>query len=270
VAPAIGRDGTVYTVSRTHFNSRYGYLVAVNADLSPRWTSTLRERLADGCGVPASAGGVLPPNGAAGGCRSGARLGVNPITNRLGDGEVNDLSSSSPVAAPDGSILYGAYSRYNYSRGHLMKFDANGRYLAAYSFGWDTTPGVRANGASYSIVVKDNHYDGVGSYCGGCAPEALEGQYFLTQLRGDTLTPEWQFPNPNGYEWCINAPAIDRNGDVFGIAEDGFLYAIRSDGTLRKSLFLEEPLGAAYTPLAIDAEGRLYAQNAGHFFVAGR
>jgi len=58
--------------------------------------------------------------------------------------------------------------------------------------------------------------------------------------------------------------------DVFGIAEDGFLYAISSDGTLRKSLFLEQPLGAAYTPLAIDAEGRLYAQNAGHFFVAGR
>lgn len=270
VGPVIGHDGTVYTVSRAHFNARYGSLVAVNADLSPRFTSTLRERFADGCGVPASGGGVLPPNGAAGGCRSGSRLGVNPLTNRLGDGEVTDLSSSSPVVAPDGSILYGAFSRYNYSRGHLMKFDANGRYLAAYDFGWDTTPAVRATGAGYSIVVKDNHYGGVGSYCGSCAADPLEGQYFVTQLRGDTLAPDWHFLNPNGFEWCINAPALDRNGDVFGIAEDGFLYAIRSDGTLRRSVFLERPLGSAYTPLSIDAEGRLYAQNAGHFFVAGR
>ena len=270
VAPVIGHDGTVFTVSRAHFNSRYGYLVAVNADLSRRWTSTLRERFDDGCGVPASGGGVLPPSGAAGGCRSGSRLGVNPLTNRLGDGEVNDLSSSSPVVAPDGSILYGAYSRYNYSRGHLMKFGANGGYLASYSFGWDTTPAARGSAADYSVVIKDNHYDGVGSYCGSCASDGLVGQYFVTQLRGDTLAAEWRFQNPNRDEWCINAPALDRNGDVFGIAEDGFLYAIGSDGTLRNSLFLEQPLGAAYTPLAIDAEGRLYAQNAGHFFVAGR
>lgn len=29
VAPAVAADGTIYTVSRAHSNSRYGYLVAV-------------------------------------------------------------------------------------------------------------------------------------------------------------------------------------------------------------------------------------------------
>jgi hypothetical protein len=270
VAPVVSPDGTIYTVSRAHFSARYGYLVAVNSDLTPRWAASLRERFSDGCGVPASAGGVLPPNGAPGGCRNGAPLGVDPTTNRLGGGEVTDLSSSSPVVAPDGSILYGAYSRYNYSRGHTMKFSPSGRFVTAYDFGWDTTPAVFGTSANYSIVVKDNHYDGVGSYCATCAADPLEDQYFVTRLHGDTLRPEWHFGNPNGDEWCINAPALDRNGDVYGIAEDGFLYAISANGALRKSVLLEAPLGAAYTPLAIDAQGRLYAQNAGHFFVAGR
>ncbi len=273
VAPAIAPDGTIYTVSRGHFTSRYGYLVAVNPNLTPRWAASLRERLSDGCGVPESAGGVLPPNGVSGGCRPGSRLGVDPTTNRLGSGEVNDLSSSSPVVAPDGSILYGAYSRYNYSRGHLMKFGPSGQFVVAYDFGWDTTPAVTGTAAGYSIVIKDNHYDGVGSYCSNgqfCPPNDWADSYYVTRLRGDNLTPEWRFANPNTDEWCINAPALDRNGDVFGIAEDGLLYAIAANGTLRKSLFLEQPLGAAYTPLAIDGQGRLYAQNAGHFFVAGR
>ena len=29
------------------------------------------------------------------------------------------------------------------------------------------------------------------------------------------------------------------------------------------------PLGAAYTPLAIDAQGRVYAQTGGHLFAVG-
>jgi len=63
VIPAIGRDGTVYTMSRAHLNDRYSYLVAVNADLSPRWSASLRGILRDGCGV------LVPPNGTPGGCR---------------------------------------------------------------------------------------------------------------------------------------------------------------------------------------------------------
>ena len=53
-------DGTIYTVSRTHLNSRWGWIVAVNPDLTPKWATSLRNRFHDGCNV------LLPPNGTAG------------------------------------------------------------------------------------------------------------------------------------------------------------------------------------------------------------
>ena len=67
-APAVAPDGTIYVVTRAHFNSRYAYLVAVNPDLTPRWDASLRDRFDDGCGVPHSLGGQLEPDGAPGGC----------------------------------------------------------------------------------------------------------------------------------------------------------------------------------------------------------
>src|SRR5262249_39705306 len=57
VTPAIGPDGTVVTVSVAAFHPRYTYVVAVHADLTPKWTTSLRGILADGCGdlVPTDA-----------------------------------------------------------------------------------------------------------------------------------------------------------------------------------------------------------------------
>ncbi|MGZ5432474.1 MAG: hypothetical protein ACXWH7_06055, partial [Thermoanaerobaculia bacterium] len=136
VAPAVGGDGTIYTVARAHLNSRWGWLVAVNADLSPKWAASLRNRFNDGCNV------LIPPNGAPGGCRAGATTGVDPADNQPGSGAVNDNSTSSPVVAPDGTIYYGAYSRYNHSQGHMMRFSAAGEFLQAYPFGWDVTPAL--------------------------------------------------------------------------------------------------------------------------------
>src|SRR5205085_236723 len=154
VAPAVAPDGTIYTISRAHFNSYYSYVVAVNPDLSPKWIVSLRDRLQDGCGTS-----TLPPNGSPGGCRAGAPFGVDPSTNQLPAGRVVDDASSSPVIAPDGSVLYGAYTRYNYARGHLMKFGPNGSFLGAYDFGWDTTPAVYPHDGTYSVILKDNHYE---------------------------------------------------------------------------------------------------------------
>ncbi|HLJ74726.1 MAG TPA: hypothetical protein VKU62_09085, partial [Thermoanaerobaculia bacterium] len=150
VAPAIASDGTIYTVSRAQFNSRYGYLVALNPELTPKWTASLRDRFNDGCNV------LLPPNGTPAGCKSGAITGVDPSDNTRGAGRVTDDSSSSPLIAPDGSVFYGAYTRYNWSQGHLMHFSAAGSFLGAYPFGWDVTPGVYAHGNTYSIISKEN------------------------------------------------------------------------------------------------------------------
>lgn len=284
IAPAIAADGTIYTVSRAHFNSRYGYMVAVNPDLTPKWNASMRGLIKDGCGTA-----VLPPSGQPGGCRAGANVGVDPATNDIPAARVVDDASSTPVAAPDGSVLYGSYTGYNYARGHLMKWGADGKFQASYDFGWDTSPAIYPHDGTYSVILKDNHYD-AGSYCGDprYCPAADPGPYSITRLSAD-LKPEWKFDStntlscarqadgslqctddhPGGFEWCINAPAVDAGGNVFANSEDGNLYMIAPDGTLVQNLFLNLALGAAYTPLAIGDDGRIYTENDGYLFVAG-
>jgi len=286
VAPAIAADGTIYTISRAHLNDRYGFLVAVNANLTPKWAASLRERFNDGCNVG------LPQNGAPGGCRADSITGVDPTDNLRGSGRIQDDSTSSPVVLPDGNVLYGAYTRYNYSQGHLMKFSAAGDFIGAYGFGWDVTPAVWSHDGTYSIVMKENRYN-AGSYCRSdvclprniSAPNDPEG-YFVTQLDSN-LRVEWQYRNTesrecerfgdtivcsppvtsHGFEWCVNALAVDRFGVVYANSEDGNLYAISQGGGLRQRIFLDTALGAAYTPLAIGGDGKIYTQNNGTLFV---
>jgi hypothetical protein len=47
----------------------------------------------------------------------------------------------------------------------MFKFSSTGAFLAAYDFGWDTTPAILSHAdGSYSVVEKDNQYN-AGSYC---------------------------------------------------------------------------------------------------------
>src|SRR5262249_25298077 len=50
----------------------------------------------------------------------------------------------------------------------------------------------------------------------------------------------------------------------------GNTYAITSNGQLRDAIFLGRALGAAYTPVALDRQGRVFALNAGVLSVLGR
>jgi hypothetical protein len=95
VAPALAPDGTIYTVSRGHFVSRYNYLIAVNPNLTGRWAASLRGRLNDGCNDGTnSSTSLLPLNGTPGGCRVGSHPGVDPGTNEPPPGRVLDDQSS--------------------------------------------------------------------------------------------------------------------------------------------------------------------------------
>lgn len=280
VSPAIGADGTIYTVSRAHFDPMVSYLVAVNPDLSPKWAASMQLLLHDGCGVLLPiASDTTTPNS----CSAGTTPGVDPTTNAPGSAVVIDEASSTPTVLPDGSILFGALDNYNYSRGHLLKFDAGGNFLAAYPFGWDSTPAAYSHDQTYSIVIKDNHYPS-GAYCGQqgnpvCTP-TLAGPYYITQLDAN-LKVEWQFQSttidsnhPNGYEWCVNAPVIDSDGVVYVNSEDGNVYSIAKGNvgvftTPLQKIFLKLALGAAYTPLSVGPDGKLYVQNDGHLFIVG-
>jgi hypothetical protein len=280
VSPTIAADGTIYTVSRAHFDPLVSYLVAVNPDLTPKWTVSLQLLLHDGCGVllPIATNATTPNS-----CSSGTTLGVDPTTNAPGSSAIYDQASSTPTVLPDGSILFAAVDNYNYSRGHLFKFSAVGVFQNAYPFGWDSTPAVYSHSGTYSIVIKDNHYP-TPAYCfqqgNPVCTAAPPGPYYITQLDAN-LNVEWQFQSttvdamhPNGYEWCVNAPVIDSNRVVYVNSEDGNVYSIAqgSSGvftTPLQKIFLKEAIGAAYTPLSVGPDGKLYVQNDGHLFIVG-
>jgi hypothetical protein len=264
----------------------------------------MREKFNDGCGTA-----TLPASGTPGGCRAGSPVGISPPDGRAGSGRVLDDSTSAPVVAPDGSIYYGAYTRYNYAQGHLMRWSSAGQYLPAnndaltgFQFGWDITPAVfpytAPDGtATFAVITKENHYGDVGSYCNDstiCPPDrtannpAYPEQYFMSSLTPD-LRINWRFQNANpnsctrnadgsvscvadhpfGFEWCVNAPAVDGNGITFANSEDGNLYEIDRGGALVNLVFTQLAIGAAYTPLSIGPDGKIYTQNDGRLFVVG-
>lgn len=292
LAPAIANDGTIYIATVAHLDERAGYLVAVNPNLTPKWKTSLQERFNDGCNV------LVPPNGTPGGCRTGSHTGVDPGTNRPGSARLYDDSTASPVIAPDGSIFYGVYNRYNFAQGHLMHFSANGQYLGSYkNFGWDTTPSIWQHDGTYSVIFKENHYSETGSYCNDeafCPSDRTATTpndpeiYFLTQLSAN-LSREWQWQNTNplsctrqpngsvtcvndhpaGFEFCDNASVVDRNGNTYVNSEDGNVYVVRQGGTLKDHLFLNLAIGAAYTPVSMTSDGKIITQNDGVLFVVG-
>ena len=233
--------------------------------MTPAWSTSMRNVLDDGCGV------LVPIDDTNSDCRSGTTVGVDPRTNDKPAGRVIDRQTSSPAVLPDGAILYGSKTFYNDGNGHLFKLSPTGQVLATYPTGFDSTPAIFPHDGTYSIVVKHNF-----------------GEYYLVSLDAN-LSEEWTFVNPNtescvrqpdgtvtcepgpadGFEWCVNQPAVDAAGTTYANSDDGRLYAIDRNGTLRDSIFLDVTLGAAYTPVAIGSDGRLYAQNSGHLIVVG-
>ncbi|HKS98030.1 MAG TPA: hypothetical protein VJT31_00745 [Rugosimonospora sp.] len=273
VAPAIGPDGTVFTVSRAQnaHTSNYAYVIALHPDLRLKWAASMRGELDDGCGV------LTPYGTGASDCRVGATPGVDPATNLPPAGEAPDFNSGSPTALPDGGVLFGAYTQYNGFRGHLMKFDAAGRYAGSFDFGEGITAPVYPHDGTYSLITKNNYY-------------LSNGPYYITSLDAG-MRVEWQARNtstqtcerqpdgtvtcaddgqhPDGFEWCISSPAFDRDGTLYGLSEDGYLYALDRSGRVRERVFLGRSIEEAYTPTAIDPAGRVYAQNNGQLYVLG-
>jgi hypothetical protein len=47
------------------------------------------------------------------------------------------------------------------------------------------------------------------------------------------------------------------------------VYVLNQDGTLKGKIFLNQAVGAAYTPLSLGADGKIYSQNDGALFVVG-
>jgi hypothetical protein len=187
------------------------------------------------------------------------------LVNLVGPNTTNfalDEASSTPAVAPDGSIFFGAVSFATSGQGDLLHFSSDGTFLNFFNFGWDETPAIFSHDGTYSVVIKNNHY-------------VTLGPYYITQLDSN-LIPEWSFENktidanhPNGYEWCVNAAAVDAKGTVYANSEDGNVYVINQGGKSSSKMFLRIAIEAAYTPIAIGPDGRIYAENDGDMFVIG-
>jgi hypothetical protein len=138
----------------------------------------------------------------------------------------------------------------------MLKFSSSGQYLAEFNFGWDDTPAVYSHDGTYSVITKNNYYES-------------RGPYYITQLNAD-LSVERQYQSTDNYEWCVNAPAVDKNGTVYADSEDGYVYVITQGGSPKGRLFLQSAVGAAYTPIAIGRDGKIYTENDGNMFVVGK
>ena len=220
-AAAVAPNGTVY-VGSTRGNTT-GWLLAVNPDLSLQWMASTASD-------------------------------PNHVANLI------DISTSSPVVAPDGRIYYGGHNGNGLSQGYLYEFSPDGQFLAYWDFGWDTTPAIfpdpDGDPSHYYLIQKYNRYG--------------DGLYWITALNPNTnpmsIVWEWQL---FGNEWCINAPAVDQTGAVYALGEDGYLYRMEWGGQNVTRIFLDRPVSAAYTPVSLGPDGTVYALNNGKVFVIG-
>ena len=260
-APALSNDGKLVYIAVS--NGSAGYLVALNA-------RTL---------APVSHAALVDP-------ASGQPAWIA------------DLSSASPTVGPDGDVYYGVlenpYPNHD-GRGWLLHYNAALTKLKTPgSFGWDDTASIVPAPAlknahlagTYGLMSKYNNYAGVGQLGDGRNKIAIldpgatqKDEYSTTPVtvmkEVQTVTGPTQFPGGSKgqvYEWCVNTAVVDAaSGAVFAGSEDGKLY--RWDlaaNTLSQSLVLNPPLGEAYTPTLIGADGTIYAINSAMLYAVGK
>jgi hypothetical protein len=253
-APALSLDGTTLYIAVSNGNA--GYLVALNSTtLAP----VAHVRLKD------------PKSGQ--------------------DAEIDDSSSASPTAGPDGDVYYGVLENpfpENNDRGWLLHFNAGLSHAKTPgAFGWDETASLvpasmvpsYAGTSRYLVMTKYNNYADIGTGNGEnkiaiLDPNATETDPITgVTVMNEVLTILGPTPNPpeGVKEWCINSAAVDIPGkSVLANSEDGNLYRWDlTTNTLSQKVALTAGIGEAYTPTAIGVDGTVYAINDAILFAVG-
>src|SRR5262249_40952337 len=151
--------------------------------------------------------------------------------------------------------------------------------LVPGGFGWDDTASVipasmvpsYTGESSYLLVTKYNNYRGVGTGDGRNRLALLDPKASQADSisGGPVMREVLTIPTSGSTgEWCINSAAVDpATSSVLVSNEDGFLHRwdLRSNG-FSQSIQLTIPLGEAYTPTAVGADGAVYAISAGVLF----
>jgi hypothetical protein len=189
-------------------------------------------------------------------------------------GSVYTNSTSSPMVGPDGDVYYGVLGGPGSPaavRGTMLHYSADLSTLKPYgAFGWDHTPSVvprsmvpsYTGSSAYLLLTKYNNYAGIGGGDGVNKLAILDPNDVKpgTNIMKEVLTIAGVTPDnkpgfPNAVlEWCINTAAVDpATKSVLVNSEDG----------------LTGPLGEAYTPTIIGADGAVYGVSEGQLFAVG-
>ncbi|HWD40416.1 MAG TPA: PQQ-binding-like beta-propeller repeat protein [Fimbriimonas sp.] len=164
------------------------------------------------------------------GSEDGKFYAITPDGNERWSFTTGDQIQSSPAIAADGTIYIGSYD------GNLYALDGNGSELWHFS-----APGIFA-----SPAVGD---DGT-IYLGAGGGQDL----FAINPNG---TQKWVF-NGDGYNF--QTPTISHDGTIYITADDGYLYAISSDGALKSSFQMASSYwGYVVSSPSIGPDGAIYA-----------
>ncbi|MBI3409508.1 MAG: Ig-like domain repeat protein [Planctomycetes bacterium] len=266
-APALSNDGTtLYVVVKSgNANSTYAYLLGLDSTtlaLKYKTPTTLRD----------------------------------PRSNNLNGASVRDLSTASPMVAPDGSVFFGILGNpSNGSRGWLLHYSGDLQTeFTPGGFGWDYTPAIvpasmvpsYTGTSSYLIFAKYNNYDiGDGNGVNRVAlldPNATQidphtsagGQVEMREVftvispTPDNAGPS--FPNASR-EWCINASAVNPATDsIYFPNEDGRIYRWDlGSNSLHQGVALNSGVGQPYVPTIIGPDGTIFTLNGGNVFALG-
>jgi hypothetical protein len=270
-APALSQDGSTLYVSVNEGGNYYGYLLALDStSLVTKHQVFLRD----------------------------------PRNNNANSAGLLDVSTASPMVAPDGTVFYGIFANpYNGSRGFMLHFSADlGTEYTPGAFGWDDTASIVPatmvpsyhGTSSYLIFTKYNDY--VAGEVGGSGdpgvnkvavldpyasqpdpnndgdPNLLVMNEVLT-MPGPTPDTYWVnqgYPNARR-EWCINDTVVDpATKSVLVNSEDGYVYRWSMvTGTLTQAVQLTPGVGEPYVPTLIAPDGTLIAINGGTLFAIG-
>lgn len=216
---------------------------------------------------------------------------IDPVSKQYAG--VPDESSASPTIGPDGNVFYGVLENGDDHdcRGWLLSFTADlATENAPGSFGWDNTVAIvpagavpqNKSGSRYYLMSKYNNYYGCGNGDGHnqiaiLNPKKTQKDHYSTATvmkEVETILDPHQVPGePAGvvYEWCINTAVVDhKNKSVIVNDEDG--YSFRWDLTtnsLSQTIQIGPPLGQAYTPTLIGADGTIFAINDATLYAMG-
>jgi hypothetical protein len=267
-APALSSDGSTLYVAVNESTNYYGYLLGLDSTtLATKYQVFL----------------------------------TDPRFHAVNPAGVFDISTASPMVAPDGTVLMGIYANPdNSSRGFMLHFsgDLKTEYTPG-AFGWDDTVSIVPTSmvptykgkSPYLIFTKYNNYVGFGNTSGDGVnqvsildPYATErdphndnSPYFLVMNEVLTLTGPTPDPNYiNQYpgavrEWCINDTVVDPATDSIIVnSEDGNVYRwnLRSR-TISEGVKLTPGVGEPYVPTLIGPDGTIYALNGGTLFAIG-